>query len=243
MIQTQHLSKSFGSIQALKEVSFIAANGQITGLLGPNGAGKTTCLRILYGVIQPDHGNALIDGFDTQKQTRLAQQRIGALPDSQGLYPRLTTRENIRYYGRLQGLSGNHLEDQIEKLVQILDMQDIVDRRTEGFSSGQRVKVAIARAIIHEPANILLDEPTNGLDVMSTRSMRNVIRRLREDGKCVLFSSHIMQEVTALCDQIIIISKGEIVACGRPQDILNETGMSNLEDAFAAAIGTQEGLE
>ncbi len=243
MIQTQNLKKSFGSIQALKDVSFIASNGRITGLLGPNGAGKTTCLRILYGVIQPDQGSAQVDGYDTQKQTRLAQQRIGALPDSQGLYPRLTARENIRYYGRLQGLSGKSLEDNIQELVGILDMQDIIDRRTEGFSSGQRVKVAIARAIIHKPDNILLDEPTNGLDVMSTRAMRSVIRKLKDDGKCVLFSSHIMQEVTALCDQIIIISKGEIVACGSPQEILERTGMNNLEDAFAAAIGSGEGLE
>lgn len=243
MIQTQNLMKSFGSIQALKDVSFTASNGRITGLLGPNGAGKTTCLRILYGVIQPDQGNAQVDGYDTQKQTRLAQQRIGALPDSQGLYPRLTARENIRYYGRLQGLSGNTLEDSIQELVGILDMEDIIDRRTEGFSSGQRVKVAIARAIIHKPDNILLDEPTNGLDVMSTRAMRGVIRKLKEGGKCVLFSSHIMQEVTALCDQIIIISKGEIVACGSPQEILDKTGMDNLEDAFAAAIGSGEGLE
>lgn len=243
MIQTQHLVKNFGAIQALKDVSFIADNGRITGLLGPNGAGKTTCLRILYGVIQPDQGYAQIDGYDTQKQTRLAQQRIGALPDSQGLYPRLTARENIRYYGRLQGLSGKFLDDSIQELVKILDMDDIIDRRTEGFSSGQRVKVAIARAIIHKPENILLDEPTNGLDVMSTRAMRSVIRKLKEDGKCVLFSSHIMQEVTALCDQIIIISKGEIVACGSPQEILERTGMNNLEDAFAAAIGSGEGLE
>lgn len=243
MIQTQNLMKSFGSIQALKDVSFTASNGRITGLLGPNGAGKTTCLRILYGVIQPDQGNAQVDGYDTQKQTRLAQQRIGALPDSQGLYPRLTARENIRYYGRLQGLSGKFLDDSIQELVKILDMDDIIDRRTEGFSSGQRVKVAIARAIIHKPDNILLDEPTNGLDVMSTRAMRSVIRKLKEDGKCVLFSSHIMQEVTALCDQIIIISKGEIVACGSPQEILERTGMNNLEDAFAAAIGSGEGLE
>lgn len=243
MIQTQNLIKSFGSIQALKDVSFTAPNGCITGLLGPNGAGKTTCLRILYGVIHPDKGSAQVDGYDTQKQTRLAQQRIGALPDSQGLYPRLTARENIRYYGRLQGLPDKQVEGNIQELVGILDMQDIIDRRTEGFSSGQRVKVAIARAIIHKPDNILLDEPTNGLDVMSTRAMRTVIRRLREDGKCVLFSSHIMQEVTALCDQIVIISKGEIVACGSPQEILERTGKNNLEDAFATAIGSGDGLE
>jgi sodium transport system ATP-binding protein len=243
MIQTQNLIKSFGAIQALKDVSFTAANGQITGLLGPNGAGKTTCLRILCGVIRPDQGSAQIDGYDTQKQTLLAQKRIGALPDNQGLYPRLTARENIRYFGLLQGLSGKQLEDGIDALVRILDMDEIIDRRTEGFSSGQRVKVAIARAIIHRPDNILLDEPTRGLDVMSTRAMRNVIRQLKDEGKCVLFSTHIMQEVAALCDHIIIISQGEIAACGNPQDILTKTGMDNLEDAFAAAIGSQEGLE
>ncbi len=243
MIQTHQITKSFGDIQALKDVSFTAENGQITGLLGPNGAGKTTCLRILYGIIYPDQGRATIDSYDTQSQTLLAQQRIGALPENHGLYPRLTARENIRYYGRLQGLTGQQLEDRINALVPILEMEDFIDRRTAGFSTGQRMKVAIARAIIHQPENILLDEPTNGLDVMSTRSMRNVIRKLRQEGKCVLFSSHIMQEVSALCDQIVIISKGEIVAQGSPQEILEKTEMENLEDAFAAAIGGQEGLE
>jgi sodium transport system ATP-binding protein len=243
MIQVTDLHKSFGKITALRGVSFIALNGQITGLLGPNGAGKTTCLRIIYTLLRPDRGTASVDGHDTQSDTLAVQSCIGALPDSLGLYPRLTTRENIRYYGRLHGLGGAALEDRIDHLIGMLDMQDIANRRTEGFSSGQRVKVAIARALIHEPANVLLDEPTNGLDVMSTRAMRTFIRRLSEEGKCVLFSSHIMQEVSALCDNIIIINKGEIAASGAPRDLLAATHQDNLEDAFVSAIGSEEGLE
>ena len=243
MIQVTDLHKSFGKVAALRGVSFEAPDSRITGLLGPNGAGKTTCLRIIYTIMQPDQGSAQIDGFDTHRAPVQAQQRIGALPDNHGLYPRLTSRENIRYYGRLQGLSGGELERNIDSLISILEMQDIADRRTEGFSSGQRIKVAIARALVHQPANVLLDEPTSGLDVMSTRAMRTFIRRLRDQGHCVLFSSHIMQEVSALCDNIIILNKGEVVASGAPQDIQTHTGQANLEDAFVAALGTEEGLE
>jgi sodium transport system ATP-binding protein len=243
MIQVDNLHKSFGKVNALNGVSFIAPDGQITGLLGPNGAGKTTTLRILYTLLRPDQGSAQVDGLDTLKDTLLAQRRIGVLPESHGLYPRLTARENIRYYGKLHGLSGKELEDRIAELVRLLDMQDIEKRRTDGFSSGQRVKVAIARALIHQPQNILLDEPTNGLDVMSTRSMRAFIRSLRDEGKCVLLSSHIMQEISALCDQIIILYRGEVISRGTPQEILAATGKENLEDAFVAAIGTEEGLE
>jgi sodium transport system ATP-binding protein len=242
MIQVQDLHKSFGSVKAIQGINFQAPDGQITGLLGPNGAGKTTTLRILYTIIKPDQGTALVDGYDTTRQTLEVQRRIGALPDSHGLYPRLTARENIRYYGRLHGLGGEKLEAHINSLIRLLDMQDIEHRRTEGFSSGQRIKVAIARALVHDPKNVLLDEPTNGLDVMSTRSMRAFIRRLSEEGKCVLFSSHIMQEVSALCDFIAILSLGEVVASGTPAQLLSSTGQSNLEDAFVAAIGSAEGL-
>jgi sodium transport system ATP-binding protein len=242
MISVTNLHKSFGPVVALNGVSFSAPDGKITGLLGPNGAGKTTCLRVLYTLLKPDQGHATIDGFDAQTNALAVQQCIGALPDSLGLYPRLTTRENIRYYGRLHGMRGESLEKSIDLLIHLLDMQDIENRRTEGFSSGQRVKVAIARALVHEPNNILLDEPTNGLDVVSTRAMRTFIRRLRDEGKCVLFSSHIMQEVTALCDNITIINKGEIAANGSPNDILASTKKDNLEDAFIAAIGSEEGL-
>lgn len=243
MIEVFDLHKSFGKVVALKGVSFKALDGQIAGLLGPNGAGKTTTLRILYTLVKPSQGDALIDGFSTVKDKLQAQRSLGALPDSQGLYPRLTARENIRYYGRLHGLSGANLEARIDELVQMLDMQPFENRRTEGFSSGQRVKVAIARAIIHNPRNILFDEPTNGLDVMSTRAMRTFIRRLRDAGHCILFSSHIMQEVAALCDQIIIISQGQVAAQGSPDELLALTGQKNLEDAFVRVIGSEEGLQ
>lgn len=243
MIQVHSLSKSFGKVKAVQSVSFTAADGQITGLLGPNGAGKSTILRMLYTLLKPDSGAAQVDGFDITRAPLEVQRRIGVLADARGLYSRLTSRENIRYYGRLHGLGGETLEKQIDGLLAMLDMQEIADRPTEGFSTGERLKVAIARALVHNPRNILLDEPTNGLDVMSTRAMRQFIQRLRDDGKCVLFTSHIMQEVAALCDQIIIISHGQISASGAPDDLRRQTGQENLEDAFVAAIGSAEGLE
>lgn len=243
MIQVQGLSKSFGKVKAVQNVSFSAPDGQITGLLGPNGAGKSTTLRMLYTLFKPESGTAQVDGFDIHQNPLEVQKRIGVLADARGLYPRLTTRENIRYYGRLHGLEGEPLEKQIDALMALLDMHSIADRRTEGFSTGEKLKVAIARALVHNPKNVLLDEPTNGLDVMSTRAMRQVILRLREDGKCVLFTSHIMQEVAALCDQIVIISSGEVSAYGSPDDLRKQTGQENLEDAFVAVIGSEEGLE
>ncbi len=243
MIQVEHLGKSFSKITALDDVTFTAPDGQITGLLGPNGAGKTTTLRILYTILHPDHGTAVVDGCDVVQNAREVQRRIGALPDSHGLYLRLTARENIRYYGRLHGLDRRVLEQNIDDLVRMLDMQTIADRRTEGFSSGERLKVAIGRALVHKPQNVLLDEPTNGLDVMSTRAMRALICRLRDEGKTVLFSSHIMQEVSALCDRIVVIARGRVAACGTPDDLRRQTGQANLEDAFVSVIGSAEGLQ
>jgi sodium transport system ATP-binding protein len=242
MIEVEHLARRFGRVVALRDVSFRAADGTITGLLGPNGAGKTTTLRVLYTLLRPDQGRARIDGIDVVAQPQAALKRIGVLPDNRGLYTRLTSRENIRYYGRLHGLQGAALEQRIDHLISLLDMQEIADRRTEGFSNGQRVKVAIARSLIHDPQNILLDEPTNGLDVMATRSLRTIIRRLRDEGRCVLFSSHIMQEVAALCERIVVIASGEVVAEGEPEALRRASGAATLEDAFVAAIGSAEGL-
>jgi sodium transport system ATP-binding protein len=242
LIELADIEKSFGAVRALRGVSFRAENGKITGLLGPNGAGKTTALRILYTVVQQDAGSARVDGFDTLASPREVQSRIGVLPDAHGLYPRLTSRENIRYFGRLHGLGRDELERQIDELIELLDMRDIADRRTEGFSTGQRVKVAIARALVQRPPNVLLDEPTSGLDVPATRAMREFIRRLRDRGTAVLFSSHIMQEVGALCDHIVVMSEGLVVASGTPEELKRLTGKENLEDAFIAAVGTEEGL-
>ena len=243
MIQVTNLIKTFGSVEALKGVTFMAEDGQVTGLLGPNGAGKTTTLRVLYGILKPSSGAAAIDGIDVLSNARQAQQRIGALPDSHGLYPRLSARENIRYFGELQGLSGKALEARINSLCEMLEMQAIIDRRSEGFSTGERMKVSIARALVHDPQNVLLDEPTNGLDVMSTRAMRAFIQGLREQGKCVLFSSHIMQEISMLCDRIVVIAHGEVVASGSAEELMQATRQRTLEDAFVAAIGSEEGLQ
>jgi sodium transport system ATP-binding protein len=242
MIAVTDLHKSFGKVQALQGVSFTAADGQISGLLGPNGAGKTTTLRILYTLLCPDQGSACIDGYDVRQDPLEVQRRIGALPDSYGLYQRLTGRENIRYYGKLHAVEAHALENDIDELVKILDMQDFIDRRTSGFSTGQRLKIAIGRALVHHPQNVILDEPTNGLDVMTTRSMRAVIQRLADEGRCVIFSSHIMQEVSALCNHIVVIAQGRVMASGTPETLIQTTGQPTLEDAFVAAIGSEEGL-
>jgi sodium transport system ATP-binding protein len=242
VIEVSNLRKAFGPVVAVDGVSFRAEDGAITGLLGPNGAGKTTTLRMLYALIVPDAGRVRIDERDVAEDVIEARRRIGALPDARGIYPRLTGRENVRYFGRLHGLGGAELEKRIDELIDLLEMKDIADRRAQGFSQGERAKVAIARALVHGPRNVLLDEPTNGLDVMSTRSMRELIRRLKAQGKCVIFSSHVMQEVSALCDRIVVIAHGKVVADGAPDDIRRRTGKENLEEAFVAVIGSDKGL-
>jgi sodium transport system ATP-binding protein len=242
VIEVRNLHKQFGSVTAVDDVSFSAADGVVTGLLGPNGAGKTTTLRMLTTLIAPDRGTALIDGLSVVEHPVEARRRIGVLPDARGLYPRLTAREHIQYAGELHGMKRAALERRIEELIELLDMKAIADRRTDGFSHGERVKVALARALVHEPRNVMLDEPTNGLDVMSTRAVRDLIRRLREQGKCVLFSSHVMQEVSALCDRIVIIAHGRVLADGTPAEIRARAGTENLEEAFVSVIGSDQGL-
>jgi sodium transport system ATP-binding protein len=237
MIQVTGLHKYFGEVHAVNGVSFTAPSGRVTGLLGPNGAGKTTTLRMLYGVMRPDQGQIRVDDVDAIAAPQAAQARLGVLPDGFGLYPRLTAREHIRYYGELHGVTGDALDARATDLIALLDMQEIADRRTAGFSHGERTKVAIARALVHDPANVLLDEPTNGLDVMSTRAVREIIRRMREQGRCVLFSSHVMQEVSALCDSIVVIAGGRVVANGTPDELRAQSGHDNLEDAFVTLTG------
>ena len=242
MIEVKDLHKHFGTVKAVDGVSFTARDGEITGLLGPNGAGKTTTLRMLYTLMKPDRGQVLIDGIDLASDALAVRRRLGVLPDARGLYKRLTARENIDYFARLQGMDAALIRTRREQLIKALDMADIADRRTEGFSQGQRVKTAIARALVHDPRNVILDEPTNGLDVMATRSMRQFMRQLKEEGRCVLFSSHIMQEVAALCDRIVVIAHGRVVADETPDALRAQTGQTNLEDAFVKIIGSEEGL-
>ena len=243
MIEASQLSKTFGAVKAVRDVSLRAPDGRITGLLGPNGAGKSTTLRILYTVIRPDSGDALIDGTSVVRDPLEARRRIGVLPHAAGIYQHLSARENILYYGDLHGLPRAERERRADELIEQLEMRDFAMRPAKKLSQGQRIKTALGRALIHRPRNVLLDEPTNGLDVMAVRSLRALLVKLRDAGHCVLFSSHVMQEVAALCDEVIVIARGSVVAAGTPDEIRARTGEGNLEDAFVQLIGSDEGLE
>jgi sodium transport system ATP-binding protein len=236
MIEASNLSKRFGDVDAITNVSLSAQDGKITALLGPNGAGKSTTLRVLYTVIAPTTGTAFVDGVNVVENPFEARQRIGALPHAAGLYERLTAIENVRYYGELHGLRGAALRKRVEHLVDLLEMNDFATRRVAGFSHGQRLKVALARALVHEPQNVLLDEPTNGLDVMATRALREIIIRLKADGRCVLFSSHVMQEVQHLCDDVVIIGGGAVRFQGALTELLRHTRCDDLEQAFVQVV-------
>jgi sodium transport system ATP-binding protein len=241
MIEVQNLGRSFVAgrghravaVSAVQNLSWRAGNACITGLLGPNGAGKTTTLRMVAGLLAPEAGQIRVDGIDAVAQPQAAQARLGVLSDARGLYPRLTACENIVYYGRLQGLSAARAQARANTLAGLLDMRGLMDRRTDGFSQGERMKTALARALVHDPANIVLDEPTNGLDVLATRSLREVLRRLRDDeGKCIVFSTHIMQEVERLCDQVVVMARGTTVAQGTVPALLTASGTADFESAF-----------
>ena len=249
MIVAEHLRKTFPGrgkdktpVVAVDQVGFTAHDGEITGLLGPNGAGKTTTLRMLYTLMSPETGRVLVDGVDVANDPERVRRSLGVLPDARGVYKRLTARENITYFGELHGLSATQIAERTTRLATALQMEDFLDRATEGFSQGQRTKTAIARALIHDPKNVILDEPTNGLDVMTTRGLREFLRQLRAEGRCVIFSSHIMQEVAALCDRIVIIANGRVTAQGTPDELRAQAGEDNLEDAFVKLIGSDEGL-
>ena len=237
MIEVVDIHKSFGAVRAVRGVTFSAPDGAVTGLVGPNGAGKTTLLRLICTVLSPDHGRALVDGLDPADDPPAVQRRIGVLPHAHGLYDRLTPAEHIRYYGRLHGLSGRALAERVDELLDLLGMGAAARRRVAGFSQGETVKVALARALVHDPHNVILDEPTSGLDVMSTRKVRDLVRSLRDRGRCVLFSSHIMQEVAELCDRIVIIADGTITAAGTPDELRRQHGCDDLEEVFVRAVG------
>jgi len=239
MIEIRGLRKKFGAVEAVRSVSFSAADGTVVGLLGPNGAGKTTTLRMLSGLMRPDAGTIRVDNADVVADPIGVQTHMGLLPDSRGLYPRLTPVEHIEYFGRLHGIDGPSLMARTKALITRLDLNEIADRHVSGFSQGERTKVALARALVHQPRNVILDEPTNGLDVISTRAMRTLIRELRREGCCVLFSSHIMQEVSALCDRIVVIAQGKVTADGTPDELRKTTGRDSLEDAFVSLSGLE----
>ena len=232
MIEARHLHKRFGAVTAVQDVSLTARDGRITGLLGPNGAGKSTTLRMLYTVLQPDSGDAFIDGISASEQSLEARRRMGVLPHGAGVYPHLTARENIQYFAELHGLTGADCEQRAAQMIELLEMADFADRQAKGFSQGQRLKTALARSLVHEPQNILLDEPTNGLDVMAVRTLRGLLLKLKASGRCILFSSHVMQEVAALCDEVVVIAGGKVVADGTPEQLRARAGTSDLEEAF-----------
>jgi sodium transport system ATP-binding protein len=232
---TQGRGRQARTVQAVADVHFTAPDGAITGLLGPNGAGKTTTLRIVAGMLAPDGGSVRVDGIDAVAEPAQALARMGVLSDARGLYPRLTARENIVYYGRLHGMSAAAAAARAEVLAGMLDLRPLLDRRTEGFSQGERMKTALARALVHDPPNIILDEPTNGLDVLATRSLRETLRRLRDEHrKCIVFSTHIMQEVQRLCDSVVVVAAGRTVAAGTVGELCARTAQADFEEAFVA---------
>ena len=242
MIEVHEVRKAFGGVHALGGFSFTARDGQITALLGRNGAGKTTLLRTLVGLLKRDHGSILIGGVDPEQDPMAVRRNIGFLTDQFGLYERLTTREYLHYFGELNDMQAPALRTRIGEVAELLGMEDILDRRAKGFSQGQLIKVALARTLLHRPRHLLLDEPSRGLDVMSTRALRTALNALREDGSCVIMATHVMQEVTHLCDDVIVIAKGHTVAQGSPDELCRRTGITNLEDAFVSLVGTEEGI-
>ncbi|HEX7037027.1 MAG TPA: ATP-binding cassette domain-containing protein [Pseudomonadales bacterium] len=237
MIRTEGLGKRFGAVQAIADVSLEAPDGRITALLGPNGAGKSTTLRILATVLRADTGRAWVDGHEVAADPAAVRRAIGVLPHGAGLYGRLTARENIAYFGALHGIRRRALDERIAALIEQLDMAAFADRRVAGFSQGQRIKVALARALVHDPKNVILDEPTNGLDVMATRALREIIQTLKAQGRCVVFSSHIMQEVATLCDDVVIIAGGRLRFAGSLAELKRTTGRDDLEEAFVQVTG------
>jgi len=242
MIEVQQVHKQFGAVAALAGVSFVAGDGRITALLGPNGAGKTTLLRLLVGLLQRDQGSMTVDGIDPAVDPLAVRQNIGLLTDQFGLYERLSTREYLHYFGELNGMTPAAIRRRIDEVVPLLGLEDILDRRAKGFSQGQRIKVALARTLLHRPRHLLLDEPSRGLDVMSTRALRRALEALRADGCCIIMATHVMQEVSALCDDVIVIARGRTVAQGSPAQLCAQTGIASLEDAFVSLVGTEEGI-
>jgi len=240
VIETQELTKRFRKIVAVDGVSFTCRDGEVFGLLGPNGAGKTTLLRLIASVLEPTAGAALVDGLNARKEGARVRARVGLLVESAGLYDRFTPREHLRFYGRLQGMGGAQLEQRVEAVLEMLEMVDFADRRAEGFSAGMCRRVVLGQALVHDPPNVVLDEPTAGLDVMSARNVRALVARFREEGRCVLISTHLMDEAQRLCDRVAIVHKGRLQALGTPAELVAQTDASSLEEAFVCIVGAEQ---
>ena len=239
MIEAQALTKRFKRLVAVDAVSFTCHDGEVFGLLGPNGAGKTTLLRLIISVLEPSAGTALVDGLDVRKESARVRARVGLLVETAGLYARLTPREHLRFYGQLHGLKGPRLERRVEAVLEMLEMADFADRRAEGFSAGMNRRVVLGQALIHDPPNLILDEPTTGLDVMSARNVRALVARFRDEGRCVLISTHLMDDAERECDRVAIIHKGQLRAVGAPAALVAQTGAANLEEAFVRIVGAE----
>ena len=233
---TRRAAGGSGRVVAVDGVSFAARPGEIFGVLGPNGAGKTTTLRLLATTITPDAGSATVYGHDIVREPVQVRRNLGVLTANIGLYPRLTARENVAYFARLYGLEPAAAERRIRELFHLLDMESYADRRTDTFSTGMKQKVAIARAVVHDPPVMIFDEPTSGLDVLGARTVVEFVRSCREQGKCVLLSTHQMVEVAKLCDRVAIIHAGRIQATGTVPELLARTGASDLEEAFLSLV-------
>ncbi len=242
MIEVEHLAKQFDArvegrrarVVAVEDIGFTALDGRITALLGPNGAGKTTTMRVVAGLVRADRGHARVGGVDVAADPHAVRAQLGMLSDARGLYARLTARENVHYYADLRQVPRADGDQRLAMIADLLDMGALLDRRIEGFSTGERMKVALARALIHDPQHLILDEPTNGLDVVSTRALRRLLQHLRAAGKCIVVSTHIMQEVEQLADEIVIVAHGRTVARGTAEMIRATAGTATLEDAFVA---------
>jgi sodium transport system ATP-binding protein len=225
-----------GTIRAVDNLSFGCRSGEIFGLLGPNGAGKTTTLRMLSTALRPTSGTAEVAGVDVSREPKMVRGKLGFLSGNTGLYGRLTAREMVTYFGRLYGMSDADILARIDEMFTMLDMHEFANSRNEKLSTGMKQKVSIARSVIHDPPVMIFDEPTTGLDVMSSRTIVDFIRRCRAEGKCVIFSTHIMSEARRLCDRVLIIHEGRMYAEGSVQELLNQTGRDNLEDAFIQIV-------
>jgi sodium transport system ATP-binding protein len=245
MIEIENLSKYFRAkrfkkVQAVDGVSFTVNDGEVLGLLGPNGAGKTTIMRLLGTVLQPSGGTARIGDFDVRQHPNDVRRVLGVLPEYWGLYERFSPREHLLLFGKFYHMDGPTLEKRIDELISLLDMSEYADRPCKRFSKGMSQKVALARALIHDPSHLLLDEPTAGLDVMSARQVRDLITRARDDGKCVIVSTHILSEAERLCDRLVFLDHGQVVAEGTSAELCQQAGVEGLEDAFLKTVGRED---